>query len=110
MKVLRCEFEVSILKPPKNEPWKTEKLIINKITKYYTNGFDEFFNSMFGTKESDGFYDEIPKETPVFFTSIKEIKAIDSYYYKQGNICTFKCACFNRSKQNPYQFPKFTTL
>jgi hypothetical protein len=109
MKVIKCKIEGTIYLPPKNEPWKSQRITIEKITKFYKVGFDYFFNSFAGVEATEGFFDEIPKdvETVVVF---KERVQRDDYYSTSGNLNTFKCACLNRSKNNPYQLPRFTTL
>jgi len=106
MKIVKAIIEGVNLIPPTNEPYKTEKLWIQKITHIYEDGsFDVYMSKMFGIDSELEFFEILEKNCKVQLQIIDKIYKDD--YYKTGD---FKKACFNMSNDNPYQFPKWTTL
>jgi len=106
MEIVQATIKGVLIKAPKNEPYKSDRLVIECIRKVYKEGgFDEDLNSMFGTLAEPSFYEILPSDCKVDL-EIRTIEYRDEYYCEQ----TFKNACFHRTKENPYHLPKWTTL
>jgi len=106
MRIVKAIIEGVNLIPPKNEPYKTERLFIQKITHVYEDGgFDVYLNAIFGNVVEDEFYEMLDNDCEVELQITDKIYKDD--YYKKDE---FKKACFNKTVDNPYQFPKWTNL
>ena len=105
-KIVKAEIEGVIRTPLSNEPYKTERLEIQKITHYYQDGGrDSYYNSAFGALAEPEFYEIFPNSCEVTVI-VRPAKDIDEYYTEKS----FKNACFNRSNENPYDLPNWTKL
>jgi hypothetical protein len=106
MEIIKAEIIGTLLIPPQNEPYKKERLLIEKITHYYkTGGRDSFLNQFFGSTPEEEFYEILPNNCEVII-SIKNRIYSDKYYMNND----FVNACFNKSNDNPYQLPDFTKI
>jgi len=106
MKVIKAIIKGFILIPPSNEPYKSTTVRVDMIEKFYEEGgFDIEMNCRYGLSESEGFFDELPKDCEVILDFTTRVKN-DEYYDEMS----FKNACYNKTLDNPYQLPKWTDI